>query len=294
MPTATFQNGYVLRGTLGMALGAALLLGCAGTAATTEPTSTDGKAPAGDSCKDPKDCLNQGARALIAKDYAKAVKFLPTACEVEPKACFNAAEIYRKGDGGVPVDMPKAADFYKKSCDGKLTVACAIESQMRYSGEGGVTVDKARARTLFEMTCGPEYLDHCTNAGIMYSAGDGGPADKTKARALFDQACASNELTACVNGGAMYLNGEGGPADKAKARGQFEKACDANNANGCINLGLVYGKGIDVPIDLEKSISLLEKACKAGAPKGCEIATQIKTDLEKQKAEQAAKKGKKK
>lgn len=263
--------------------------GCAETAPSQKPEQA--VAAAADSCKDPKDCLNKGALAMQAKDYAKAAKFLPTGCEVEPKACNIAGELYRKGDG-VLADGAKAADFHKKACNAGVSISCAIEAQLRYSGTGGAVIDKPRARELFEKTCGPEMLDHCALAGLMYASGDGGPEDKAKARTLYDTACGAGELTGCVNGGALYLNGEGGPADKVKARMYFEKACDQKNADGCFNLGLVYAKGIEVPVDYDKAVALLKKGCDAGSKKSCEVAQQIQDDLAKQKEEASKPKGK--
>ena len=259
------------------------VMGCSSPVTAAKPDAP----PAADTCKDPKDCLNKGALAIQAKDFAKAAKFLPSGCEVEPKACNIVGELYRKGDG-VPADGAKAADFHKKACNAGISISCAIEAQLRYTGEGGAVVDKPRARALFEKTCGPEMLDHCALAGLMYSSGDGGPADKVKARTLYDTACSAGEMTGCVNGGAMYLNGEGGAADKVKARTYFEKACDQKNADGCFNLGLVYAKGIEVPVDYDKAIALLKKGCDAGSKQGCEVAQQIQDDLAKQK-EAAAK-----
>ena len=223
------------------------VLGCASTVPAAKPEA----APAADTCKDPKDCLNKGAIAVQAKDFAKAAKFLPSGCEIEPKACNIVGELYRKGDG-IPADGAKAADFHKKACNAGISISCAIEAQLRYTGEGGAVIDKPRARALFEKTCGPEMLDHCALAGLMYASGDGGPADKVKAR--------------------TYL----------------EKACDQKNADGCFNLGLVYAKGIEVPVDYEKAVTLLKKGCDAGSKQGCEVAQQIQDDLTKQK-EAAAK-----
>ena len=181
-----------------------LLAACGGPTQATVPDDAQKAAAAAkdDSCTAPKDCYNKAALALQAKDNAKAMKFLPGACDHDTKACVIAAEILANGQG-VPADRPKSADFYKRGCDGGILVACANEASMRYTGEGGVTVDKTRARALFEKTCGPEMLDNCNNAATMMASGDGGPEDKTKARSLYDMACGGAYLQACVAGGAM-------------------------------------------------------------------------------------------
>ncbi len=263
-----------------------LLPACGGPTAATVPDDAAKAAVAAkdaDTCSAPKDCYNKAALALQAKDNVKAMKFLPGACDHDSKACVIAAEILAQGKG-LPADVPKAADFYKRGCDGGILVACANEASMRYSGEGGVTVDKNRARALFEKTCGPEMLDNCHNAATMMQSGEGGPEDKTKARSLFDMACSGAYLQACVAGGAMYLGGLGGGEDKAKAKGYFEKACDGKTADGCFNLGVLYGSGNGVTKDLDKSQQYFQKGCELGNKKSCETLDQLKADLEKAKA----------
>ena len=263
-----------------------LFTACGGPTAQAVPDDAAKAAAAAkeaDGCSAPKDCYNKAALALQAKDNVKAMKFLPGACDHDSKACVIAAEILAQGKG-LPVDLPKAADFYKRGCDGGILVACANEASMRYSGEGGVTVDKPRARALFEKTCGPEMLDNCNNAATMLLSGDGGPEDKAKARSLFDMACSGAYLQACVAGGAMYLGGQGGAEDKGKAKAHFEKACDGKNADGCFNLGVLYGSGNGVTKDIDKSQQFFQKACEMGSKKSCETLDQIKADIEKAKA----------
>lgn len=276
-------------------LSSALFAFCAAGSAHAQNAATGAKPAAPTTCNDPKDCLNKGALAHKNKDYASAAKFLPAACEIEPKACNIVGEIFRKGEG-VAKDGPKAADFHQKACAKGLIMSCAIEAQMRYYGQDGVTVDKARARLAFEQSCSPDFLDSCANAGVMYGTGDGGEPDKQKARILHQKACDGGELTGCVNVAAMYLNGEGGAADKARALTMFEQACEKKNALGCFNAGLVYAKGLDGQQDLPKALPLLQQACDGGNQKGCEVVQQIRDEEAKQAAaaKPAPKKGKRK
>lgn len=258
--------------------------------------------PPPERCDNPKDCLNKGARALMAKDFVRAARFMPSACDIEPKACYNAAGFYKDGQG-VPKNGAKAAEFYQRACAGKIIEACAIEAQMRMNGEDGCPVDKARARAAFELSCGPDFLFSCANAGLLFATGQGGEADKAKARTYYDKACAAGkgEIVGCVNLGALYLNGEGGDVDKAKAQELFTLACSAKNAEGCFNLGLIFAKGMDGGSpDLDKALGFLKQACELGNKQGCDVSKQIEEDKAKQKeaadaaAAKAAKKGGKK
>lgn len=274
--------------TIGKSIILALLVGCA--APTAETTRSKGEAPKAadpNTCSDAKDCLNKGAIAHKNKDHVRAVKFLPTGCDIEPKACNIAGELLRKGDG-VPKDGPKAADLHGKACDKGLIISCAIEAQLRYHGQEGVAVDKTRARIAFEKSCSPEFLDSCVNAGVMYSGAEGGAADKEKARVLYQKGCDGGEQTGCVNVAAMYLNGEGGPVEKNRARTLFEQGCEKKNSLACFNLGLIYAKGLDGAQDLPKALPYLQQGCDGGNQESCKVAQQIRDDQAKQAAAAAA------
>ena len=130
----TVSRGLAASLSGSLALSTALAITSAASPAfSAEPAAA---APAADGCKDPKDCLNKGAIAMQAKDFAKAAKFLPSGCQIEPKACNIAGELYRKGEG-VTADGAKAADFHKKACNAGIIISCAIEAQLRYTGFAG-------------------------------------------------------------------------------------------------------------------------------------------------------------
>ncbi|MBL9008669.1 MAG: sel1 repeat family protein [Myxococcales bacterium] len=266
------------------ALGLGLALSWAGSAAANQPATP----PPPETCTDAKDCLNKGARAHQGKDFVRAARFLPTACEIEPKACNIVAEIFRQGQGGVPKDGNKAAEFHGKACDKGLIVSCAIEAQLRYHGQDGATVNKPRARIGFERSCGPDFFDSCANVGVMHATGDGGPQDLAKARLYYQKACDGGESTACVNLAAMLLNGEGGDADKPKAKAMFTDFCGKKNALSCFNLGLIYAKGLEGAQDLTQALSFLDQSCTLGNQQGCTTAQQIRDDQAKIAAEAAA------
>lgn len=269
----------------GPLLAVLVLSGSAGLAQAQAPAA----APAPpETCGDAKDCLNKGARAHQGKDFVRAARFLPKACEIEPKACNIVGEIFRQGQGGVPKDGNQAADFHGKACDKGLLLSCAIEAQLRFHGQEGATVNKPRARSAFEKSCGPDFFDSCANAGVMFATGDGGPADLAKARTYYGKACDGGEATACVNLAAMLLNGEGGEPDRAKAKAMFTDHCGKKAALACFNLGLIYAKGLDGAQDLPQALGFLDQACTLGNQQGCTTATQIREDQAKQQAEAAA------
>ncbi len=266
------------------ALGLGLALSWVGIAAANQPATP----PPPETCTDAKDCLNKGARAHQGKDFVRAARFLPTACEIEPKACNIVAEIFRQGQGGVPKDGNKAAEFHGKACDKGLILSCAIEAQLRYHGQDGATVNKPRARIGFEKSCGPDFFDSCANVGVMYATGDGGPQDLAKARLYYQKACDGGESTACVNVAAMLLNGEGGDADRPKAKAMFTDFCGKKNALSCFNLGLIYAKGLEGAQDLTQALGFLDQSCTLGNQQGCTTAQQIRDDQAKIAAEAAA------
>ena len=55
----------------------------------------------------------------------KALEYYSKACELgETTGCYDAGEIYAKGEGEIKADTKKAKEFYEKSCKMNTKEAC--------------------------------------------------------------------------------------------------------------------------------------------------------------------------
>ena len=120
---------------------------------------------------------------------------------------FGAKKDYEQGEAFYDnKEYDKAAELYKKACDG---------GDMR----------------------------GCFNLGTMYANGNGVQKDFSKAAQLFKKACDGGSMYGCYNLGVMYAKGSGVEKDFSKAAELLKKACDGGETNGCRGLDIIYANG---------------------------------------------------
>jgi len=79
--------------------------------------------------------------------------------------------LYDNGKG-VSQDKVKAAQYYKKACDGGEARGCYNLGVMYYNGEG-VSQDKVKAAQYYKKACDGGNARGCYNLGILYENGEG-------------------------------------------------------------------------------------------------------------------------
>lgn len=154
------------------------------------------------------------------------------------EACHKAGTIYYLGDG-VPRSLTKAAEYFRKACDGGFAAACY-------------------------------------NIAIMMEQGEL-PRDAKQVLATYDKACDKGDARACSNAGFMYINGDGAPLDQEMGRALFEKSCTLKHGEGCYNLGNVYESGAGVEKDLAKALEYYTLACSLDHKKACDAVKAAKS-----------------
>jgi len=169
---------------------------------------------------------------------------------------------YEKGDG-VPKNLGKAAELYKKAADqGHADAQCNLA--LLYQNGEGVRKDLRKAVELFQKAAALGYARGQFDVGLLYYAGEGVPKDLAAAAQLFQKAADQEYAPAQSNLALLYLDGEGVPKDLAKAVELLQKAADQGEAQAQYNLGLLYQNGEGVPKDLAKAVELFQKAANQG------------------------------
>ena len=118
------------------------------------------------------------------------------------EACTDLAIDYDYGEDGVAQDMNKAAQFYKKGCDGGDLLGCNNLGILYEDGDG-VKKDASKSAQLYKIACDGDYALGCYNLGILYDDGTGVEQDKSKAIDLYKEACEGGEALGCNNLGVM-------------------------------------------------------------------------------------------
>ena len=97
-----------------------------------------------------------------------------------------------------------------------------------------------KAAELYKKACDGGNMSGCFNLGIMYASGNGVEKNFGKAAELFKKACNGGDMLGCSNLGFMYAHGNGVEKDLGKAVELYKKACDGGNMHGCRGLDIIY------------------------------------------------------
>ena len=106
-----------------------------------------------------------------------------------------------------------------------------------------------KAAELFKKVCDGREVRGCNNLGVMYDKGNGVEKNEQKAVELYKKACDGGEVLGCFNLGIMYATGNGVEKNEQKAAELYKKACDGGDLDGCRNLVVMHTNGNGVEKD---------------------------------------------
>ena len=119
-------------------------------------------------CNSGEECFKKGFELYQAGKKKEAYEYGVKACEKfnYGKGCFGLGYLYEHGDG-VPKDMNKALQYYKKAapqeeklCSGGDGQAC-YELGYMYEHGYGVSKDPNKAKELYKKACSLGYKKGC-------------------------------------------------------------------------------------------------------------------------------------
>lgn len=174
------------------------------------------------------------------------------------RAIKNLAASYSIGSG-VPLDKPRAADYYRMAADmGDADSMCVLASMLR-NGDG-IPVDKHGAAELYRRAADQGDPDAQYDLAFMLDGGEGIPQDRQEAERLFRLSADQGDTDACLCiGGILYERG-----DYAGAEGYFMTAALKGDVKAAYNLGLMYSEGSLGEADPEKAEEWFESAATDG------------------------------
>ncbi len=162
----------------------------------------------------------------------------------------------------------RAAEVYKKGCDGGSEFACSGVGFMHMRGKVLVQ-DYTKAAKLFEHSCDAGEPRGCNNLGAMKSDALGMQRDRAAAVKLYQRACDTGFPMGCTNLGTHQRYGYGTPRDIQAAIASYKRACDGDDALGCSDLADLYVDGSIEPREPARAEALFAHACELGTARGC-------------------------
>jgi len=220
---------------------------------------------------------------VVPEDKAKAAEWFRKAAEQgNARAQTNLGILYRNGQG-IPKDNVKAAEWFCKAAEQGHEEAKDFLATV----EAEIEQEKLRI-TAKKIHVAAEQGDAKaqTDLGVLYRDGRGVPKDESKAADWFGKAAEQGDAKAQYELGFLYKIGEGVPLDYVKATEWFGKAAAQGSVNAQYELGYSYFTGLGVTRDFAKAVEWFEKAVEQGHEKALNYL--IKTKGEE--AEEAAKK----
>lgn len=197
------------------------------------------------------DCTDEDGAAVCEKQCDKG----------SAASCWTAATLWDRGDGGVPKDTDKSADFGRKACDLGDWSACEW-----YAGN---LRDYPKARGIFLRACNAGSMSACVGLGSFWSKGD--DRDLAKGIRYYLRACRGGELSGCQFAAERFeAGGPGVPQDLSRALAMYESLCATPDSplwsrDGCYGAANLLAKQ-----DRAKAKSYMQRACELEHPRACE------------------------
>ena len=183
----------------------------------------------------------------VRRDAMLAVRWWREAAKNDvPDALYGLGQCHERGFG-LPKDLKKAAEFYRKA-----------------SEEGSDEAKAALARLENPTSVKAESPAKLYDRGRKYQAGDGVTANDIEALRCFRDAAELGYAPAQCALAWCLLQGKGTARDASEAFAWFEKAAGQHHHPGEFALGQCYAKGWGVPRDGDKAVELWERASAQG------------------------------
>jgi TPR repeat protein len=246
--------------------------------------------------------FNLGARAILEKRYAEAVKWLEKGSNAgDPRAQASLGYLYFNG-WGVPEDPGKARKLYEESAAKGCHQGLNNLAWLYQHGLAGLPQDMPKAIDLLEQAAklgnskavyelsriclrsDPPYAnqekgiswlkagaekgdpDCLSDLAFVYQHGMMGvPADLKKAMSLYVAAIDSGSSEAPSNLGVIYAEGPLSLRDPDKARALYHLTIDRGNANGMVNLAVLDHDLATTPAEKDAAVKLMQSAKEKGA-----------------------------
>jgi TPR repeat protein len=182
----------------------------------------------------------------------------------EPLVCAqnNVAVRYASGNG-VPMDLPRALAWYRRSAEAGYMVAQSNLGGMLLKGVGGPRQPEEGVRWL-RRAAERGYDQAQSNLGLVYAKGDGVPRDPAASARWYQLAAIQGFAPAQFCFAVALAEGDGVGKDRAEAAKWYRRAAAQGHAGAQNNLGVLYATGDGVPVDRTESARWYRLAAEQG------------------------------
>ena len=181
----------------------------------------------------------------------------------DPEAEFYLGKAYFTGNG-VPVDLAKALEWYRKAADQGNPKAQNNLASM-YNNGRGVKRDRAEAAKWYRKAAEQGAALAQTNLGTLLENGQGVPKNCMEAAQWYEKAANQGQVEAAFRLGKLYYyGGDGFAQNYAEAAKWLDKPAAQGNPVAQDLLGTILQNGWGVPRDANRAFNLFQSAADVG------------------------------
>jgi hypothetical protein len=208
------------------------------------------------------------ARAYrVAGDYAEARRWNEAAVAASyPSAILMEGQMHRLGQGG-PVDLPRAADLYRRAADLGEVGAVAELGMLMLSGSG-VPRDEAGGLDLIRSAAATGHDWSHNLLGQAYQFGWGVPKSYMEAYDWYLKGAALGDISSKMRLGQFNEFGWGVLRDAGAAFRWYQSAAGQGAGYAQARLGRLFAEGQGTDRDPVAAVSWYQKAADRGEPEG--------------------------
>jgi len=221
--------------------------------------------------KDLAEAVNWYRKAAVqghaeAQKKLKTTELLLNAQNGSAEAQYQLAQAYETGDG-VPKDLAKAIDWYKKAADQGHAEAQFRLAQAYETGEG-VKQGKnlAEAMKWYQKAADQGYAPAQFRIASAYETGNGVKKDLSEAVKWYKKAADQGNAEAQYKLAQAYEIGDGFPKDLAEALNWYRKAAEGGHAEAQYYLGYCFEYGRGISQNFTDAVNWYRKAAEQGHP----------------------------
>lgn len=181
-----------------------------------------------------------------------------------PDALYLRAQIFETGRAGA-VDMPKAADLYKRGMTVGHSECVYGYARFLLFGLGGVTKDETKGRQLVKQAADKGVAEAQVTMGALAESGQDAAKDEKAARDWYEKAQAKKNPEAYLALARFYDQGLAGlTKDEAKGTECVRQAANLGSIVAANEMGVRYQKGIGILQDNVAAIGWFNLAAQKG------------------------------
>jgi TPR repeat protein len=187
------------------------------------------------------------------------------------RGCVSLAYTLFKGNG-VAEDVPRALELFETGCLEGIAFACVTLASIHQNGTNGVPASPVKAQQFRVEGCVGNYPLACRYAGDGLRRGEGIDKSYDGAHPFYAVGCKGGDGISCFYAGAtlVEIRSPSDPSIYPQVSAFYRTGCERRIGAACYNMGVIFNEGRHgQPRNTVKAVPWMEKACEFDYDDAC-------------------------